>query len=100
MANALAREGSTTEALSADAQEVALRLMLEEARQLAAQSRLIALNAAFESAGARNEEAATAEMDALGGSAGRTAAEMDRVVATVELLLQQIQSASALSGPL
>lgn len=99
MANALVREDAPAEA-PAGAQEFALRQILEEARRIAAQSRLLALNAALESATACREPAAAAEMDALGGSAGRTVAEMERVAASVELLLQQITSASALSQPL
>jgi len=39
-------------------------------------------------------------MDALGASAERTAGEMERVSAAVEMLIEQIQSASALSQPL
>lgn len=100
MSNAMARRITHDEALPFDAPEIALRLALEEARQLAAQSRLLALNAAFESADACREAGAADEMDALGGSAGQAAAEAARIVAAVELLLQQIQSASAASGPL
>lgn len=87
-------------ALPPQGQELALRLMLEEARQIALQARLLALNTAFESAGACAEPAAAAEMDALGASAARTAAEMQRASAAVELLLEQIRSAGALSQPL
>lgn len=100
MANARVREDTPAEALPPDAQQLALRLMLEEARQIAAQSRLLALNAAFESAAACRDAAAAGEMDALGASAERTAGEMERASAAVELLIEQIQSASALSQPL
>jgi hypothetical protein len=94
MGNALAQTFPQDEAIPRGAVEMALRLALEEARQLAAQSRLLALNAAFESAGA------AASADAPGGAVGQAAAEADRVTAVVELLLQQIQSASSLSRPL
>lgn len=99
MGNALVREDTPAE-FPTDAQEFALRQILEEARRIAAQSRLLALNAAMESASACGEPVVAREMDALGGSAGRTVAEMERVAASVELLLQQINSASALSRPL
>jgi hypothetical protein len=94
MGNALAQRNSRDEAISSGASEIALRLALDEVRQLAAQSGLLALNAAFESAGA------TDEMDGPGASAGQAAAEAARIVAAVDLLLQQIQAASAASGPL
>jgi hypothetical protein len=76
------------------AQETALRLALEEARQLAAQSGLLALNAALESAGAGED------MAALAGSAGQAASDAERIVGAVELLLQQIHAAAAVSRPL
>jgi hypothetical protein len=97
MSNAMAQRNSQDEAISSGASDIALRQALDEVRQLAAQSGLLALNAAFESAGASDE------MDGPGGSAGPAAAEAARIVAAVELLLQQIQSASAasaVSGPL
>lgn len=94
MGNAMAQRIPHDEAISSGASDIALRLALDEVRQLAAQSGLLALNAAFESAGASDE------MDGPGGSAGQAAAEAARIVAAVELLLQQIQSASAASGPL
>jgi|GEM_PF-4313343 hypothetical protein len=100
MANARVREDTPAEALPPGAQELALRLMLEETRQIAAQSRLLALNTACESAAACRDAAAAGEMDALGASAERTAGEMERVSAAVEMLIEQIQSASALSQPL
>jgi hypothetical protein len=98
MANALARDDIPAAALPPEGQELALRLILEEARQVALQSRLLALNTAFESAAARGE--AAAEMDALGASAERTADEMERVAASAEMLLEQIQAALVLSRPL
>lgn len=100
MENALVQRRPQDEAGAPGAAEMALRLALEEARQLAAQSGLLALNAALESAGACREAGAAEEMEALGGSAGRAAAEAERIAAAVERLLQQMQSASAASGPL
>lgn len=102
MNNALAGQDGRTraEACPPGADEIALRLMLEQARELAAQSKLIAMNAAFEAAAACGEAADARETDVLGESAGRTAEEMERVAASVELILQQIQTASALSRPL
>ena len=97
MGNAMARRITHDEAIPSGASDIALRLALDEVRQLAAQSGLLALNAAFESAGA------TDEMDGPGGSAGQAAAEAARMVGAVEILLQQIHSASAASaasGPL
>ena len=58
------------------------------------------MNAAIESAAARGEAADAREVEALGRSTGRTAEEMERMAATVELLLQQIQTASAMPRPL
>ena len=69
MSNAMAQRIPYDEAISSGASEIALRLALDEVRQLAAQSGLLALNAAFESAGASDE------MDGPGGSAGPAAAE-------------------------
>lgn len=102
MGNVLAHQDvpAQAEALPPSAEETALHLALQQARALAAQSRLIAMNAAFESAAACREAADAQEMEALGRSAGRTAEEMERVAASVELILQQIRSASALSRPL
>lgn len=81
----------------APAQEIALRRILDEARLLSAQSRLLALNAGLESVAVRQVagDATEAETDV-----SRAASEADRVAAAVELLLQQIRSASALSDPL
>lgn len=70
-------------------QERALRLLLDEARRIALQSRLIALNVAM--------EAAAGEMDGVGASAGRTAEEMQRAAGAVERLLEQIRAAGTLS---
>ncbi len=100
MNNAMLRQASQEEAFLPGTHETALRLALEEARQLAAQSKLLALNAAFESAGACRDTGAAEEMDALGGSAGQAVAEAERVASAVELLLLQIQSTSSLSKPL
>ncbi len=96
MGNALMRQTSPGGTLPQGLQEAALRTALEEARQLAEQTRLLALNAAFESAAA----GPAGEMEALGGEAGHAAAEAARVIGAVELLLQQIRLASSLSGPL
>ncbi len=65
MGNALARHASSGEPQPPSAQETALRQALEEVRLLAAQSRLLALNAAFESAGAGRDEDAAREIDVL-----------------------------------
>lgn len=99
MENALARQIHNEAFLPIGTAEAALRLALEEARQLAAQSKLLALNAALESAGACGEAEAIWEMDVLGGAAGQAIDEAEKIAAAVELLLQQIQSASNLSGP-
>ena len=100
MENALARQDANEASLPMGVHEEALRLALEEARQLAAQSRLLALNAALESAGACGEAEAVREMEVLGGAAGQAIDEAEKIAAAVELLLQQIRSASALPGPL
>lgn len=92
MSSALLRQASPEEILLRGAREAALRTALEEARQLAAHARLLALNTAFESAGAGPA--------GEGDAAGAAAAEAARVAGAVELLLQQIQSASFPSGPL
>lgn len=94
MGNALMRQASPAENLPPGAQDAALSAALEEARQLAVQARLLALNTAFESAGA----GPGGEMDVLGGEAGHAVAATEKVAAAVELLLQQIQLASLLSG--
>ena len=96
MGNALARLTSPGGTLPQGMQDAALRTALEEARQLAEQTRLLALNAAFESAAA----GPAGEMAALGGEAGQAASAAERVIGAVELLLQQIRSASSLPGPL
>lgn len=82
------------------AEEAALRLALEEARQLAAQTRLLALNAALESAAASSNANAPTEMDVLGRSVGQAIAEADSIVLVMELRLHQIQASPALSGQL
>jgi hypothetical protein len=102
MGNALAGLGASEQAQAVphSAEESVLRLLLEQARELAAQSKLIAMNAALEAAAACSEAADARETDALGGSAGRTAEEMESVAASVELFLQQLQTASVLARPL
>jgi len=77
MNNALARQGAQEAFLPLGAQEAALRLLLDEAR-------LVALNAVIESAAAAREA----------GVPGEDAAEAEQVAAAVDLLLQQIESAS------
>lgn len=92
MSSALSRQATHEETVLRGVREAALRSALEEARQLAAQTRLLALNTAFESAGAGPAEE--------GDAAGAVAAEAEKVASAVELLLQQIQSTSFPSGPL
>lgn len=82
------------------AQEAAVHLALEEARQLAAQTRLLALNAALEAAAASSNANSSTEMDALGRSVGQAIAEADSIVLVMELRLNQIQASPALSGQL
>lgn len=91
MSSALLRQASPEEILQQGARDAALRSALDEARQIAAQTRLLALNTAFESAGAPAGE---------GDAAGVAAAEAEKMANAVELLLEQIQSASFPSGPL
>lgn len=100
MGDGLARRGATESALLPGAQEVLQHLALEEVRLLAAQSKLLALNAALESAAACRDADASSEMDALGRSACQAAEEADGMTRAVELLLQQIRSGAALSEPL
>lgn len=100
MGDGLARRGATGSALLPGAQDVLLHLALEEVRLLAAQSKLLALNAALESAAACRDAEACEEMVALGRSAGQAAAEADGMAKAVELLLLQIRSSAALSEPL
>ncbi|MCL4681996.1 MAG: hypothetical protein KJZ92_12015 [Rhodocyclaceae bacterium] len=94
MGNALAGQAASPGSQPPDMQDAALRRVLEEARQLAEQSRLLALNTAFESAGAAGDD------DALGGEACHAADEAAKVIGAVERLLQQIQSAASLPGTL
>ncbi len=82
------------------AEEVALRLALQEARHLAAQTRLLALNAALEAVAASCDANASTEMSALGKSAGQAIAEADSIVLAMALRLRQFESSPALSGPL
>ena len=82
------------------AQEVALRVALEEVRHLAAHSELLALNAAFESVGASRETDPSGEMAALGRSAAQTVSDADSIVKTMEQLLLQLQSTATFSEPL
>ena len=100
MNNAMIYRAFPEETILPGTHETALRLVLEEARQLAAQSRLLALNAAIESAGDHRDAEAVEEMGALGGSAGQAVAEAEKVANAVERLLLQIQSTSSLSKPL
>ena len=93
MNNALARNNRGGE----EFREAAMCATLEEIRLLAEQSRLLALNAALESIGARAAGGPAAEMDGIATQAGGAAAGADRVAAAVEVLLQQIQAGSAFS---
>ncbi len=77
MKNTLARQDAHEAFLPLCAQEAALRLLLDEAR-------LVALNAAIESAAAARKA----------GVPGEDTAEAEQVAAAVGLLLQQIESAS------
>ncbi len=96
MANALAHREETSryaaEASLPSAQETALRLALEEARRLAAQSRLLALNAALEIADAGREACLAPEMHLLVEEAGQA----EEAARAVESLLRQIEAGEAL----
>lgn len=98
MRNALAQQDSAQAPLPS-AGETALRLVLEEARLLAMQTRLIALNTAFESA-ASDGCGSEAVSEILGREASRSAAEAARVCGAVEQILQQIRTSAALAKPL
>ena len=74
-----------------------MRAMLEDIRLLAAQSGLLALNTAFESADALAADGLARDMPALAAQAKHAVAEADRVNSAVGVLLQQIESASALA---
>lgn len=79
-------------------QAAGMRARLEEIRFLAAQSGLLALNAALESADARAGGAPAGDMDRLAAQAGNAAAEADKAekaASAVEALLQQIQAGAA-----
>lgn len=91
MSNALACDKHDEEELRG----AAMCATLEEIRRLAEQSRLLALNAALESIGARAAGGSAAEMDGIASQAGGAAAEADRIAAAVDGLLQQIQAGSA-----
>ena len=71
-------------------QDAALRAALEHIRLLAAQSKLLALNTAFEAAGAAAPEVATLALEV-----DRAVLEADCAGSAVEALLQQISAASA-----
>lgn len=64
--------------------ESGLRAALEQLRLIAAQSRLLALNAAFESAGAAADSSLIREMAILAADADRAAAQ----AGTVEMFLR------------
>jgi hypothetical protein len=83
-----------------DLKAAVMRARLDEIRFLAAQSGLLALNAALESADARAGGAPAGDMDRLAAQAGSAAAEADKAVkaaSAVEALLQQIQAGAALA---
>ncbi len=100
MHNGLAQPTSQERVFLHGSNDTALRRMLEEARRLAAQSRLLALNSACEAAGACSETQAAEEMGVLGGAAAQAITEAEKVAAAVELLLQQMQSAPSITGTL
>ncbi|MCQ3925167.1 MAG: hypothetical protein DPW12_13440 [Rhodocyclaceae bacterium] len=93
MENALTRQGSHEAPAVPGAAEAALRLMLEQVRGLAAQSKLIAMNAAFEATAARGEAA-----DIVGES-GRAIDETERVAGIIDKLLLQINQGKRFSEP-
>jgi hypothetical protein len=80
------------------AHDAALRLALEEARELAVQSRLFALNAAFEAIEASRAGDAAGELARITGDAGRSIEETERVAGIIETLLLQINESSRLAG--
>ena len=98
MRNALVQPDSPERALPS-AGETALRQVLEEARLLAVQTRLVALNTAFESAASLGVES-EAVSEILGREASRSAAEAARVCGAVEQILQQIRTSAAFARPL
>jgi hypothetical protein len=100
MNNGLAHQTSQENGFLPSANDTGLRLALEEARQLAAQSKLLALNSALESANACRDPGETEEMDALVGSANQAIAEAEMITAAVERLLLQMQSSPSISGAL
>ncbi len=98
MRNALVQPDSPERALPS-AGETALRQVLEEARLLAVQTRLLALNTAFESA-ASDGCGSEAVSELLGREASQSAAEAARVCGAVEQILQQIRTSAAFARPL
>ncbi|MBI3141068.1 MAG: hypothetical protein HYZ19_04310 [Rhodocyclales bacterium] len=78
-------------------QDPGLCAALEKIRLLAAESKLLALNAALESAWVGTDAVLAEEMELLAARAGATADDADRVGTVVETLLQQIQSAASLA---
>ena len=91
MNNRLARQAGSEDEFRA----AAVRDQLEEIRRLADQSRLLALNAMLESAGARAARGPSGEMDALAAQASGAAAEADKAASAVDALLEQIQAGSS-----
>ena len=98
MRNALVQQDSPERSLPGT-DETALRQVLEAARLLAVQTRLLALNTAFESAASLGVES-EAVSEILGREASRSAAEAARVCGAVEQILQQIRTSAALAKPL
>ena len=98
MRNALVQPDSPERALPS-AGETALRQVLEEARLLAVQTRLLALNTAFESA-ASDGCGSEAVSELLGREASQSAAEAARVCGAVEQILQPIRTSAAFARPL
>ena len=98
MRNALVQQDSPERSLPGTG-ETALRQVLEEARLLAVQTRLLALNTAFESA-ASDGCGSEAVSELLGREASQSAAEAARVCGAVEQILQQIRTSAAFARPL
>lgn len=98
MRNALAQQDAAQMPLPS-AGETALRLMLEEVRMLALQTRLVAMNAVCESAASQGPEN-EAVSEILGREASIGVAEAARVAGAVEQILQQIRTSAAFAKAL
>lgn len=91
MLKTLMPQAGIEEAGPAFSREAALRANLEAVRQVAAQSRLLALNAALELAGASRDAEAAEEMEVLFGTIAHAATDADQVAAAIELQLLLMQ---------